>query len=120
MKIRTGDANQRVLFIVSLQREMVDALSTSKKQDMTINESLNNCITKYLSHTVLAPQEQGVMLSRVLVNKGEVKLKRFMLPRSTVDLLNEAEQMGYSRSLIVERAIKEGLMLGEQRAEATP
>jgi hypothetical protein len=73
---------------------------------------LDAFVEQYLKKTKLQPLPNGSKLQRSMSGGGESKLCRYWLDDSTMSLLAKAEEIGYSRSYVLEQAIIAGLATG--------
>jgi hypothetical protein len=95
---------------VSMNSTLAVALAKHAKADKTTqSEALDGMVEQYLKKTKLQPLPNGAKLQRSMAGGGESKLSRYWLDASTLELLAEAEKIGYSRSFIIEESIKKGL-----------
>ena len=102
----TGDPTMTISMPLDLATKLaVHAV----KEKVTQSEILDQMIPTYLQKAKLAQMPKGTRLQRPATGTGDARLRRYWLDPATLDLLAEAEDMGYSRSFIVEEAVKAGL-----------
>jgi hypothetical protein len=98
---------------VSMRSDLQAALAKHAKADKTTqSETLDAFVEQYLKSAKLKPLPNGSKLQRTNKGAGESKLCRYWLDDSTMSLLAKAEEIGYSRSYVLEEAIKSGLATG--------
>lgn len=109
-KRKIGLSEGRSELTVQMKSELADALAAKANEDRR-NQSatLDLMVEAYLSNKTLPPMPEGARIHRRMVGGGETKIRRYKVEPKTVRLLQEAEDLGYSQSYIVEEAVKEGL-----------
>ena len=95
---------------VLMRIEIADGLAKKAIADRrTQSACLDLLVETYLTTRTLQPMPEGARIHRQMAGQGETKIRRYRVEPKTVRLLQEAEDMGYSQSWVIEQAVKEGL-----------
>lgn len=92
---------------VMLRVDHAGAVKNFAKNDRRTQSGVMNVWLEAFFRKPLQPLPDGTKVQRMQV--GEQRLRRYRLEPLVLDMLHEAEQMGYSKAFIVEEAIKMGL-----------